>query len=334
MKKAKYFLIFYVLNLLTFTSFSQSITLGLVGDYPFSGNALDYTSYGNNCVLHGATPTTGRNGQPNTAYQLNGTSDYIEVLDQPSLDLNTDMTLNIVFMLEDFTNNPCQSNTLIQKWDSASANGYCFQISDNGLDFNCNSKDTNIQVLYCIVGNSTSNINLNYGQFIHSYTWYCATYTLTANVEKIYIDGNLVKTDSIFTPTGINTKSLFFGLNTNGLPAFKGKIDDIKLYNRALSDIEVANLCSQTATTIAEYNSDANIIISPNPSKGIFTFNSLGLKGNLNCLVYDSFGRLLQELNFNNEINNTIDLSKEMNGVYFVKVVSDKNNLVKKIIKN
>ena len=83
-------------------SFSQSITLGLVGDYPFTGNALDYTSYGNNCILHGATLTTGRNGLPNTAYQLNGTSDYIEVLDQSSLDFNTDMTLNIVFMLGRF----------------------------------------------------------------------------------------------------------------------------------------------------------------------------------------------------------------------------------------
>lgn len=237
-------------------------------------------------------------------------------------------------MLEDFTNNPCQSNTLIQKWESATSTGYCFQISDNGLDLNCNAKDTNIQVLYCIVGNSSSNVNLNYGQFIHSYTWYCGTYTLTSNVEKIYINGVLVNTHSITTTTGINTKSLFFGLNTNGISAFKGKIDDIKLYNRALSDIEVASLCSQTATSIVEFGQVENIDIYLNPSTGIFTLNSQGLTGNLNCFVYNSFGRLLQELIYTRENNNTIDLSTELNGVYYFKIVSEENTFVKRIIKN
>ena len=58
---------------------------GLVAYYPFNGNANDVTSNANNGVVYGATLTSDRFGNPNSAYHFNGTSDYIMVEDSPSL---------------------------------------------------------------------------------------------------------------------------------------------------------------------------------------------------------------------------------------------------------
>ena len=51
---------------------------GLVGWWPFSGNASDLSGNGNNGTVTGATLTTDRNGNVNAAYSFNGSSNYIQ----------------------------------------------------------------------------------------------------------------------------------------------------------------------------------------------------------------------------------------------------------------
>ena len=58
---------------------AQVPTGGLVAFYPFSGNANDSSGNGINGTLNGCTLTTDRFGRPNSAYQFNGSSDYILV---------------------------------------------------------------------------------------------------------------------------------------------------------------------------------------------------------------------------------------------------------------
>ena len=52
---------------------------GLVAWYPFDGNALDYSGSLNHGIVNGATPTADRFGNPDTAYNFNGTSNWIQV---------------------------------------------------------------------------------------------------------------------------------------------------------------------------------------------------------------------------------------------------------------
>jgi hypothetical protein len=58
-------------------------TNGLVGYWPFNGNANDVSGNGNNGVVSGATLTTDRFGAANKAYSFNGSSNFISV--SPSL---------------------------------------------------------------------------------------------------------------------------------------------------------------------------------------------------------------------------------------------------------
>ncbi len=64
---------------------------GLVGYWPFNGNANDQTPNGNNGTVNGATLTTDRFGNNNSAYSFDGISNYITVMD------------NNVFNMQNFT---------------------------------------------------------------------------------------------------------------------------------------------------------------------------------------------------------------------------------------
>ncbi|MCC6541967.1 MAG: T9SS type A sorting domain-containing protein [Flavobacteriales bacterium] len=50
---------------------------GLVGWWPFNGNANDESGNGNNGTVNGASLTSDRNGQPDAAYAFDGLSDFI-----------------------------------------------------------------------------------------------------------------------------------------------------------------------------------------------------------------------------------------------------------------
>lgn len=72
---------------------------------------------------------------------------------------------------------------------------------------------------------------------------------------------------------------------------------------------------------------DKNLVISPNPSTGIFRWNDVSLK---NVDVYDVSGRIIfQEHTDNQEVN----LQNLQKGIYFLRLSNEKNIFVRKIIK-
>ena len=78
--------------IISINSFAQNVpnyvsTNGLVGYWPFNGNANDESGNGNNGTVNGATLTTDKNGISNRAYSFDGATNFIEVLDNNNLDL-------------------------------------------------------------------------------------------------------------------------------------------------------------------------------------------------------------------------------------------------------
>ncbi|MGB3073751.1 MAG: LamG domain-containing protein [Chitinophagales bacterium] len=69
------------LLLIGVSAFAQNpLTDSLIAYYPFDGNALDASGNGNDGTVNGATLTTDRFGNPNSAYKFDGTNDYIEYI--------------------------------------------------------------------------------------------------------------------------------------------------------------------------------------------------------------------------------------------------------------
>ena len=67
---------------------------GLVGFWPFSGNANDSSVNGNVGTVNGATLTTDRNGVANSAYSFNGSSSYISVPNNATFNFQNKFTFS------------------------------------------------------------------------------------------------------------------------------------------------------------------------------------------------------------------------------------------------
>ncbi|MCP4379361.1 MAG: LamG domain-containing protein, partial [bacterium] len=95
-------------------------------------------------------------------------------------------------------------------------------------------------------------------EFIASTGWHHVAYTLddTANIQTLYIDGIAVGTTSYtesiaYSGLGTNT---FIGGHANGSINyfFDGKIDDARIYDRALTVTEVGNLFNEATSTATD----------------------------------------------------------------------------------
>ena len=77
--KRRIILVFTLLAFLTTTTnvFAAITTEGLVAYYPFNGNANDESTDGHDGTVYGATLTTDRFGNSNSAYSFDGINDYI-----------------------------------------------------------------------------------------------------------------------------------------------------------------------------------------------------------------------------------------------------------------
>lgn len=76
-------------------------------------------------------------------------------------------------------------------------------------------------------------------------TWTHVAITDTANVVKLYVNGNLVGTSTTITikPSDLGiTANNYFGKANSGDPMLTGSLDEFRIYNRALSSAEIANL--------------------------------------------------------------------------------------------
>ena len=91
-----------ILLTLSATTFAQIPSYvpsnGLVGWWPFNGNANDESGNGNNGTVNGATLTTDRFGAADKAYSFDGVNDLIRVAHQTSLNLTGDYSISVWFI--------------------------------------------------------------------------------------------------------------------------------------------------------------------------------------------------------------------------------------------
>ncbi|MBF0232848.1 MAG: hypothetical protein HQK65_07400 [Desulfamplus sp.] len=78
MKKCSFFNVFVLVVLVSFCGMVQAGVPrdGLVAEYLFGGNANDSSGNGNHGAVNGATLTTDRFGNSNSAYNFDGVNDY------------------------------------------------------------------------------------------------------------------------------------------------------------------------------------------------------------------------------------------------------------------
>jgi len=208
----------------------------LVAWYGFNGNANDETGNGNNGIITGAIATQDRFGNSNSAYSFNGSSDYIAV--DYSFDFE-ERTFSCWF-------NP---NSLAGTFNGA---GHILTMDDDGLTYGMMTLKIEDSVLTLRSGGEPS-------PFTDSITqtgiWYNLIVTRNSTETKYYLNGSLIGSGlSGSSGSTVNPNPyLVIGSGRVYNPQnFDGLIDDIGIWNRALTVCEIQDL----------YNAGLNSVVN------------------------------------------------------------------------
>jgi hypothetical protein len=216
---------------------------GLVGWWKMDGNAKDSTPYGDNGTLNGAPSlATDRKGTANSAYSFNGTSQSISV---PT------------------TNLPASKIT-VSAWVNQSTKVNWYDIVPNnwggaglvkGWDLYTDSSGTAIFGLW---NNTETQFNAYCNSALTTNSWHLITGTFDGTTVRAYFDGVLCGITA--TPTGSltlsTTNQATFRIGEVGGGSSTHSVDDVRIYNRALSGNEITNMYKS-------YNPQINLNSSP-----------------------------------------------------------------------
>ena len=229
----KYFIL-TILWLLNLKVYSQvNLNDGLIGCYPFSGNANDLSGSNNHGKVTGATLTSDRFGNANSAYDFDGINDYIEISPK-NLELNE---FSYSFWVYPRSLPQYQQAFFIFSIGSALGDQYVL-IGNQYPD-----------VLHGISNGSYLDVNYNVRCMTNVLPklneWYHVVLAKDANNYYFYVNGKLLctnLTNGYKAFYGIGTVRATIGARNNYGQAVNALIDDIHLYNRAINQSEVDEL--------------------------------------------------------------------------------------------
>lgn len=295
---------------------------GLIGNYPFTGNANDLSGFANNGTVFGATLTTDRFGNPNSAYLFNGTSDYIQMV-TGAVYGNTPRTVCF------WAQTSSTGEMVPFDYGDANGNGGTYQIQ-----FNNGCSGVGLDVSNGVITKGSSSILDN--------VWHNFIITLDTTIGSqlnntvIYVDGNILST---ITCGALNQSAIINTVNNNPIRIgkvsagnvryFSGKLDDFYIYNRVLTATEIADInCNSVVLGITITVEDNSYIsIYPNP-----TSNYLNIQGNelSEIKIFDINGKLIENRKLNNVNTAKIDCSNIEQGIYFISITDSKSNIINK----
>jgi hypothetical protein len=237
--------IFFLLLITKICTAQTNLSQGLMAYYPFNGNAMDESGNNNNPVFNSATLTADRLGNTNSAYHFNGVNSYIRVKNSPSLNSKNKISLSVWVKPTGFYYDICHASQILTKGSGNYLDGtYALRFDDalytqgNG----CSGDWLKDSVHMNFRGTGTG--LQAYSPFIKKNTWYNLVYINDGDTAKLYVDCELkyaVAFKEIFT----NNEDLFIGKMDDDLFPFwlNADVDDIRIYNRALTTQEIKLLC-------------------------------------------------------------------------------------------
>jgi hypothetical protein len=298
-----------------------------VAYYPFNGNADDVSGMNNHGMVNGADLTANRFGNPNNAYYFNGTSDNIQVPVSASLNFTDAITvsfwMNPAELYSGRESYPISHGNWENRWKVSI-------IPEKKIRWTVKTTD------------GVKDLDSHVKAVVN--TWYHVVGLYDGYDFEIYIDGAL---DNYTTFSGkiLTTNiDLMIGQVLPNISQynFKGVIDDVRIYDYALSVEEIAQLFSETSAIHAEKESipDKFALFQnyPNPFNPFTTITyDLARAVNVKLQVFDLTGRLVQKLVDENKpaghytiVWNTRNFGS---GIYFIRLKAGDFTIVKKCIK-
>ena len=200
----------------------------LILHLPFNGNSNDESGNGNNASTIDATLTSDRNGNNNSAYYFDGTNDFISIPSSSSLEsTNNGITISVWIYINEWYNNKWAP--IFAKSNNSGYGMYGFQI----LNFS-NRKQFEVQ----LKGNF---ISADY--VFQKNQWYHVAFTWDGTNCKYFINGSKFYERQWSGTIGADSRPLLIGKDTPEITEYlTGKLDDIRIYDKAISETQVDSL--------------------------------------------------------------------------------------------
>ncbi|NOQ38574.1 hypothetical protein GQ472_06840, partial [archaeon] len=187
----------------------------------------DWSTYGNNAT-NGSSPAyvTGKFGD---AMQFDGVDDYVNISDTSSLDITDAITISAWIKRGETVR--C---AVVAKYSTDDKRSYYFDVNDTYIALFLGSSD-----------GTTYNYSYANGTIIEANKWYHIVGTWDKNGDQLihlFVNGieesystQALKTDSI----NINDNDVWIGNRQETTRYFNGTIDEVRIWNRALSPEEI-----------------------------------------------------------------------------------------------
>jgi len=299
-------------------------TNGLVSWYPFNGNSNDESGNANHATVNGPLLTSDRFSNPNAAYSFNGINDYLQgnASSFPTGDrtialwfYSTNINVgNLGMQVFGYGGGQCMSSWLMQMDNQTPSTSF---FTDNTFEI----------ALGCNVWITALNFGVNGTPQNPNNNWHHWVATSSQTGIDFYIDGLYVGgVTNPISNTVVAGKKFYVGScpDSTGMIAYQdaflknwnGKLDDIGIWNRALTQQEVTALFNGGEAGINNIDSDLHLLVYPNPAHNYVQIQLNEEHEDLSFSIVDLCGRSVLRGKVDKN-NLDIDVRDFSSGVYY-----------------
>jgi ribosomal protein L40E len=219
---------------------AKSATSGLVASWHFDEDSGDFahdaSGNGNDGTVNGASWTTGIS---NGALQFNGINDYVEVSDSASLKITNSLTLE-AWIYPNFSHDTKDHSIVAKGRDLSTNGGYQMTVSEYDGPLGVRMHE-----LGFFIQNSATPKWIWLNNSILNNRWTLVAGVYDGSTMKLYVNGKLRLSEPQSGDIIANSYPLDIGARKNtagnlqSIEFWNGTIDEVKIYNRALTSDEV-----------------------------------------------------------------------------------------------
>jgi hypothetical protein len=208
---------------------------GLIVHLPFDGDAEDVSGYENNGQPNQVTLTSDRSGNKNAAFAFSGNDSYVVIPENGLLNLASEFTISFWFTVEG--GSPRGWMHLIAKHRAspgAAGDGFGISIPEAA------NPNGNLSFIF---GQSILRPSVSFHPFDPN-KWHHVAIVGNEDQISAYLNNNLIGTTAFNGIIPPNTEPITIGGQNRSFDERNhiGKIDDVRIYRRALSKGEVRTL--------------------------------------------------------------------------------------------
>ena len=173
----------------------------------------------------------GTTGKRNASLDFDGLNDYVVVENSPSLQLEADLTIAAWIKVVDVTSD----NTIAAKTNGSIAAPF---------DYRVDAPSGNMRLYR---GNGTVYDSVDSTTVVGSGVWTHVAVAMNETTVTHFINGVESGTDTLSTTITDAGNNLYIGTRSDGIPDTDGQIDDVKIFNYALTNQQILQVMNEGA---------------------------------------------------------------------------------------